>query len=73
LLSDGKHGDYESKRTPAKPGATPFGVGLISVVSAVAGGLTVAWWYRRTLSRLQNPIGSPSVPKSESEDGEENL
>jgi hypothetical protein len=31
-------------------------VGLIAAVSALAGGLAVAWWHRKTLSKLQNPI-----------------
>lgn len=30
--------------------------GLVSTASAIAGGLAVAWWYRKTLSKLQNPI-----------------
>jgi hypothetical protein len=28
-------------------------VGLVAVGSALAGGLAAAWWYRKTLARLQ--------------------
>jgi len=38
-------------------------VGLISAASAVAGGLAAAWWYRKTLNKLQNPISSAVIPK----------
>jgi hypothetical protein len=31
-------------------------VGLIAAVSAIVGGFTIAWWHRRTLSKLQNSI-----------------
>jgi hypothetical protein len=39
-------------------------VGLISAASALAGGLAAAWWYRKTLNKLQNPIAAPVIPKS---------
>jgi hypothetical protein len=36
-------------------------VGVVAAASAVAGGLAAAWWYRKTLARLQ-----------EAEDGADN-
>jgi len=33
-----------------------FQVGLIAATSAVVGGLAVAWWHRKTLSKLNNPV-----------------
>lgn len=42
------------------------GLGLVSAASALAGGLAVAWWYRKTLTKLQNPIATGDVLKSES-------
>jgi hypothetical protein len=46
-------------------------VGLISVSSAVIGGLAAAWWYRKTLTKLQNPIIREDIQKSESNNGSE--
>jgi len=44
-----------------------LGLGLVSAASAIAGGLAMAWWYRKTLTKLQNPIVSADLQKSESE------
>jgi homoserine kinase len=33
-----------------------LGLGLVSAASAIVGGVAVAWWYRKTLTKLQNPI-----------------
>jgi len=43
-----------------------LGLGLVSAASAVAGGLAVAWWYRKTLTKLQNPIVSANFDVAES-------
>ena len=51
-----------SKSRPSKI----LGLGLVSAASAVAGGLAVAWWYRKTLAKLQNPIAIGDVLKLES-------
>ncbi len=47
-------------------------LGLVSIASVLAGGLATAWWYRKTLTKLQNPIlSSPNLPeREEDEDGE---
>jgi hypothetical protein len=52
----------------AASGRTPkvVGLGLVSAASAIAGGLAVAWWYRKTLTRLQNPIVSGDAGDSKS-------
>ena len=56
MTSDSKQEGYaqegKSDRRPSKA----LGLGLISAVSALAGGMAVAWWYRKTLTKLQNPI-----------------
>jgi len=31
-------------------------VGLVSAASAILGGLAVAWWHRKTLTKFHNPI-----------------
>jgi hypothetical protein len=49
------------------------GLGLLSAASALAGGLAVAWWYRKTLIKLQNPIGIPDSQRAEAEDAEEQI
>ena len=56
----------------SKDPATMSGIklGLLAVSSAVVGGLAAAWWHRRTLAKLQNPILSDetdSVPTLESQ------
>jgi hypothetical protein len=42
-----------------------LGLGLLSAASAIAGGLAVAWWYRKTLTKLQNPIVSEDLQDME--------
>jgi hypothetical protein len=41
-------------------------LGLISASSAILGGIAVAWWHRKTLASLQNPIVQDDLQKSES-------
>ncbi len=38
-------------------------VGLVAVTSALAGGLAAAWWYRKTLSRLQEAEEASNIPQ----------
>lgn len=71
LANDSKDDTYRGEESPRKPRMTPLGVGLISVASALAGGLTVAWWYRKTLSKLQNPITQSQIQKTELLENEE--
>ena len=46
---------YISIEKPAASAAASdwLRVGVIAAASAVAGGIAAAWWYRRTLNRLQ--------------------
>jgi hypothetical protein len=47
-------------------------VGFVAVASALAGGLAAAWWYRKTLSRLQEAEESANNPQfGISDDGTE--
>ena len=38
-------------------------VGFVAVASALAGGLAAAWWYRKTLSRLQEAEEGTNNPE----------
>jgi hypothetical protein len=39
-------------------------VGAIAATSALAGGIAVALWHRKTLSKLQNSSETPILPNS---------
>jgi hypothetical protein len=39
-------------------------LGILAASSALAGGLAASWWYRRTLTKLQNPILSDDIQKT---------
>ena len=56
-------GNETAKRGEAVGGMAGLGrlsgalkVGMVAGVSAVAGGLAVAWWHRKTLEKLRNPV-----------------
>ena len=69
MTSERKEEAYEDKKT-AHPAAAKFlKLGLISASSAVIGGLAAAWWYRKTLVKLQNPIIQDDIQESESQNG----
>ena len=69
MTSERKKETYEEAK-PEQPTASKLlKVGLISVSSAVIGGLAAAWWYRKTLTKLQNPIIQDDIQKSESQNG----
>jgi hypothetical protein len=38
-------------------------MGLLAAASALAGGLAAAWWYRKTLSRLQEAEDGVADPQ----------
>ena len=72
MTRDSKEGgyalDHESKSRVSKA----IGLGMVTAASAIAGGLAVAWWYRKTLTKLQNPIAPVDIQNSgfaETEDG----
>jgi hypothetical protein len=65
LVSNGKNEGYlPEPETQVEPRGL-IGLGLLAAVSALAGGLAVTWWHRKTLAKLQNPIISPEIQKAE--------
>jgi hypothetical protein len=56
LSSETKEKSYAQNENQKPQVSSVLKVGLISAVSALAGGLAAAWWYRKTLNKLQNPI-----------------
>jgi hypothetical protein len=71
LANDSKKEAYPKSMASNGRTSKALGLGLVSAASAVAGGLAVAWWYRKTLTKLQNPIVSDDIQKSESPEFEE--
>ena len=64
MASDSKKEVYEQDRTRSRGSSKVLGLGLVSAASAIAGGFAVAWWYRKTLTKLQNPIVSDDIQRS---------
>jgi hypothetical protein len=64
VSSETKKEVYGKNESRKAQGSGILKVGLISAASAVVGGLAAAWWYRKTLHKLQNPIVSTAIPKS---------
>jgi hypothetical protein len=73
LASDSKDEVYTRNKGSKGRAAKVLGLGLITAASAFAGGLAVAWWYRKTLTKLQNPIVVPEFPKLESPENDEEM
>ena len=65
MASDKKHEIYVQAVRSGKQVPKALGLGLISAASALAGGIAVAWWYRKTLTKLQNPIAGQDQELSE--------
>jgi len=65
LASDSKKESYARDNDLEKGISKVLRLGLVSAASAVAGGLAVAWWYRKTLTKLQNPIASSELHRPE--------
>jgi membrane associated rhomboid family serine protease len=62
---------HTSEITPAER-PTPrgwFRVGMVAAVSALAGGLAAAWYYRKTLNRLKEAEERPQEFHSQDSDG----
>ena len=51
---------------PKIRGGSALKFGLVALSSAIAGGLAAAWWHRRTITKLQNPILSMDIQVAES-------
>lgn len=58
LANDSRQEPYEKKAAVQAGVSRVVGLGLVSAVSAIAGGLAMAWWHRKTLAKLQNPIAA---------------
>ena len=56
MANDSNKEVYTKSNSPEKQASKVLALGLISAASALAGGLAVAWWYRNTIVKLQNPI-----------------
>jgi homoserine kinase len=69
MANDSKEAVYAHAVRSGKQVPKALGLGLVSAASAIAGGMAVAWWYRKTLTKLQNPIAIDEIHKPES--GEE--
>jgi homoserine kinase len=65
MTNDSKEEIYAQAVRSGKQVPKALGLGLVSAASAIAGGLAVAWWYRKTLTKLQNPIVFPEDSKPE--------
>ena len=65
MTNDSKEEIYAQAVRSGKQIPKALGLGLFSAASAIAGGLAVAWWYRKTLTKLQNPIASSDLLKPE--------
>jgi hypothetical protein len=58
LASDTNKEGYVEAEKQRSPASAVLKLGLVSAASAIVGGLAAAWWYRKTLSKLQNPIAA---------------
>jgi flagellar basal body-associated protein FliL len=58
LANNSNQEPYEKTKSASGGASKVVGLGIVSVASAIAGGLAMAWWHRKTLSKLQNPIAS---------------
>ena len=71
MANDSKGEVYAQAVRSGKQVPKALGLGLVSAASAIAGGMAVAWWYRKTLTKLQNPIASEDLTRPESPEVEE--
>jgi hypothetical protein len=73
LANDSNDKVYHQSNSSRGRAAKVLGLGLVTAATAFAGGLAVAWWYRKTLTKLQNPIAVPEFPNSESPETDEEM
>jgi hypothetical protein len=66
MTSDSNKEAYETQDREKPAHSKLWKLGLISASSALLGGIAVAWWHRKTLAALQNPIVQDDLQKSES-------
>jgi len=65
LANDREKDTYKHDKSYRNRFPKAIGLGLVSAASAILGGLAVAWWHRKTLEKLQNPIVTRKIQKSE--------
>jgi hypothetical protein len=65
LASDREEVIYKREKGERSRFPKAVGLGVVSAASAILGGLAVAWWHRKTLVKLQNPIVTSEIQKSE--------
>jgi hypothetical protein len=63
LTNESNKEGYKQDNRPKGRVSKVLGLGIVSAASAIAGGLAVAWWHRKTLTKLQNPIVGTELPK----------
>ena len=63
MSSDLDSASFPSNPEPREDNNRWVRVGFVAVASAVAGGLAAAWWYRKTLSRLQEAEETNNNPQ----------
>jgi len=63
LTNESNKEGYKQDNRPKGRVSKVLGLGLVSAASAIAGGLAVAWWHRKTLTKLQNPIVGVDLPE----------
>jgi hypothetical protein len=70
LANDSNEEPYEKDKIARSGVSRVVGLGIVSAASAIAGGLAMAWWHRKTLAKLQNPIAreGQSTEKSQKEE-----
>jgi hypothetical protein len=56
LANDGKISGYVDSAVRGGRAKRVLGLGAVAAISAFAGGMAVAFWHRKTLVKLQNPI-----------------
>lgn len=66
MINDANEKPYAEKKSALAGASRVIGLGLISAASAIAGGVAMAWWYRKTISKLQNPIAEGATDPKES-------
>ena len=73
MISDSREDGYGEKKERVSGPRRVLGLGALAAASAFAGGLAVAWWHRRTLEKLQNPIPLDETSATEFPDSERNM
>lgn len=70
MASNLKSAEYEAEPREALEASGWFRVGVWTAASALVGGLAVAWYYRKTLTRLRQAESLPSAESDINSEGE---